>query len=142
MKKNVIHINDRGIKSLVSKSRLINAIDIAKTMGFDVLDYKYVTKEAETLDAITKAFADEKMRLQHKVKDYKIDLYFPDYNLWIEFDENGHGGYNADLDKQRTQMINDILKCKWIRFNPDAKDFNIYMVTNQIFTVIKMCVWN
>ncbi len=138
--KHTVYINDRGVKSLVSKSRMISATDIAKNMGFDILDHKYVTKEAETLDAITKSFAGEKMRLQHTVKDYRIDLYFPDYNLCIECDENGHNNYNGDADRQRTQIISDTLKCKWIRYNPDAKDFNIFMVINQIFTVIKMRV--
>ena len=63
---------------------MMKATTIAKDMGMDILDHKYVTKEAETLDAITKAFTGEKMRLQYKVKDYKVDLYFPDYNLCIE----------------------------------------------------------
>ncbi len=135
--KNTIYINDRGLKILVSKSRMINATSIAKDMGIDIHDHKYVTKEAETLEAITKAFSGEKMRLQYTVKDYRIDLYFPDYNLCIECDENGHCDYNADADRKRTRIITKRLKCKWIRFNPDDKDFNIFSVINQIFIVIK-----
>jgi very-short-patch-repair endonuclease len=132
-----IYITDRGVKSLVSKSRMMKATNIAKDMGLDILDHKYVTKEAETLDAIIKAFTGENMRLQYKVKDYKVDLYFPDYNLCIECDENGHSEYNADADRKRTRIITKRLQCKWIRFNPDGKDFNIFTVINQIFTVIK-----
>ncbi len=70
-----IYINDRGVKTLVSKSRMMKSASIAKSMNINILDHKYVTKEAETLDAITKSFAGEKMRLQHVVKDYRIDLY-------------------------------------------------------------------
>ncbi len=135
--KNTIYINDQGLKILVSKSRMINATSIAKDMGIDIHDHKYVTKEAETLEAITKAFSGEKMRLQHTVNDYRIDLYFPDYNLCVECDENGHSDYNADADRKRTRIITKRLKCKWIRFNPDEKDFNIFSVINQIFIVIK-----
>ena len=62
--KNTIYINDRGLKILISKSRMINATSLAKDMGIDIHDHKYITKEAETLEAITKAFSGEKMRLQ------------------------------------------------------------------------------
>ena len=136
--KNTIYINDRGLKILVAKSRMINATSIAKDMGIDIHDHKYVTKEAETLEAITKAFSGEKMRLQYTVKDYRIDLYFPDYNLCVECDENGHSDYNVDADRKRTRIITRRLQCKWIRFNPDDVDFNIFTVINQIFTIIKI----
>ena len=86
-----IFLTENGLKSLVIKSRMINANDIAKSLGIDILNHKYESQEIETIVALTKAFNGEKMRTQFSVLTYRVDLYFPDYNLCIECDEKGHG---------------------------------------------------
>ena len=137
MAPHTIFINENGLKSLIIKSRMINANEFAKTLGIDVLNHKYESKEIESIVAITKVFNGEKMRTQFPVLSYRVDLYFPDYNLCIECDENGHGGYNIENEQKRHDEITKKLKCKWVRFNPDDKDFNIFTVINQIFIIIK-----
>ena len=68
---------------------------------------------------------------------YRIDLYFPDYNLAIECDENGHSDRSLAEEIQRQRRITKKINCQWLRFNPDSTDFNIFDVSNQIFTIIK-----
>lgn len=133
---NTIFINSRGVKTLVIKSRLPNAINIAKELGLDVSDIKITYHEQKTLNCIMEAFKNEKMERQYSVGKYRIDLYFPDYKIAVECDENDHQNYNKDNDKERTQYINDKLHCSWVRYNPDDKNFNIFTVINEIYKQI------
>jgi very-short-patch-repair endonuclease len=133
--------HDDVIKFLVA-SRKPTATDLAKEFGVNVLNHKYECKESETLGAIMKAFKGEKMRLQHPVFEYQVDLYFPDYNLCIECDENGHADREDKDEKKRQRRITKKLKCQWLRFDPDDPDFNIFETINQIFTIIKAKVTN
>jgi len=84
-----------------------------------------------------RAFKGEHMVTQFKVDDYRVDLYFPDYNLSVECDEHGHKDRNPLKEKKRHNHITNQIHCKWLRFNPDEADFNIFDVINRIFIVIK-----
>jgi len=135
--KNQIFINERGLKSLIRKSRMCKASELAKTFGIDLLNHKYECKESETIGAIIKSFSGEKMIQQHSVLDYRLDLYFPDYNLAIECDENNHNDRNISDERRRQRRITKKIKCQWVRFNPDSEDFNIFQIINKIFIIIK-----
>ena len=41
------------------------------------------------------------MQTQYKVLSYRIDLYFHDYKLAIEIDENAHSDRNIDYERQK-----------------------------------------
>jgi len=135
--KTTIYINKSGLRSLICRSRMPNASALAKEFDIDIHSHKYECKEAESLGAIMKVFKGEKMKTQHPVLGYRIDLYFPDYNLAIECDENGHSDRSIAEEIQRQRRITKKIKCQWLRFNPDSTDFNIFDVINQIFTIIK-----
>jgi very-short-patch-repair endonuclease len=77
---------------------------------------------------------------QYSVNLYKIDLYFVDYKLAIECDENQHNREtNKDKDKLREENIKKIIEdIYFIRYSPFNKDFNIYKVFNEIFTYIRL----
>ena len=64
---------------------------------------------------------------------YRIDLYFYEYKLAIEIDELGHNDRNTDYQIKRQREIEKELNCVFIRTNPDAADFNINKLNNQIF---------
>ena len=49
-----------------------------------------MTKEQSLLTKIIKVFAKEEILLQYYVLGYRIDLYFPEHELAIKFDEKGH----------------------------------------------------
>jgi very-short-patch-repair endonuclease len=53
---------------------------------------KCLTKEQQTLSAITNTFKIEKFEDQFKIGTYYLDLYFPEYKIVLECDENGHAG--------------------------------------------------
>ena len=64
---------------------------------------------------------------------YKIDLYFTKYNLAIECDEHGHKDRNPEYDYIRETEIKKEIDCKFMRFNPDDKSFNLFKFINKIF---------
>jgi very-short-patch-repair endonuclease len=97
-----------------------------------VLEFKKVCKEAGTLEQIQKAFHGTQMMLQHTVAAYRVDMYMPEYNIAIECDEGGHADYNVAADAERTKTISEWLGCHWVRYNPDADDFCILRVINDI----------
>ena len=48
-------------------------------------------------------FKAENIKTRYNVLSYRIDLYFHEYNLAVEIDENGHRGRNNDYEiKSRT----------------------------------------
>jgi very-short-patch-repair endonuclease len=59
-----------------------------------------------------KVFNGEKMITQYKVIGYRIDLYFLDYKLAIECDENSHNDRNPDEETIGQNAITKKLKCE------------------------------
>ena len=53
--------------------------------------------------------------MQNNVLAYRIDLYFHEYKLAIEIDENGHSNRNIDFKIKRQKAIEDELDCNFIR---------------------------
>ena len=51
---------------------------------------------------------------QYYVLSYKIDLFLPDYNLSVEYDEDQHK-FKQKYDKNRENNIKDILGCEFVR---------------------------
>lgn len=104
------------------------------------LDYniiKRLSKEEEFISIILKTFKGLEMIRQYKVLSYRLDLYFPKYNLIVECDEFGHSDRDVEYEKKRTDNIVAELKDPiFIRFNPDEKNFTIFEVLNQIFLKI------
>ena len=126
-----------GVRVIAAKSTKPNSLAICKELGIDVATIKCALKETESLAEIIGAFDGEKMLHQFCVGPYRLDLYFEEYNLAIECDENGHRDYSAEKELNRTQFITHHLRCDWIRFNPDGKDFRVCQVINRIFRHIK-----
>ena len=91
-----------------------------------------MTKEQSVLKSITEVFEGENMQTQYSVLDYKIGLYFYDYELAVETDEKGHKDRNTNDKIQRQKALE-----RFIRINPDEKHFNINKANNEIFRHIK-----
>ena len=77
------------------------------------------------------------MQTQYKVLSCKIDLYFDDNKLAIEIDNNGHSDRNIDYEIERQKAIEQELGWKFIRVDPEQKDFDIFRAINEIFRHIK-----
>jgi len=83
--------------------------------------------EEEIHNNIIKVFKNYDYIQQFNILNYRIDLYFPIQCLAIECD---HESYKNDI--QRQNDITDILKCKWIRYNPYDKNFDIFNLIHDI----------
>ena len=77
------------------------------------------------------SFEGENMQTQYNVLSYRIDLYFHDYKLTIEIDENGQSHGNIDYDIKKA--IEQELGCKFIRIDPDKEDFDVFRAIKEIF---------
>jgi len=135
-----ILINKRGINSLITYGKKHNPkflvwLEYSFDFKFDVI--KRLTKEEEYINIIMNIFKDEKMIRQYNVENYRVDLYFTEYNLVIECDEQGHNDRDEIYENKRTSRILELLTTTFIRFNPDEKNFNIYDTINLIFKHIK-----
>ena len=124
--RNLIYINNRGLKSLVLKSEKPIAAELAKQMGIAV-ETKYLRKELEIVTFIEE-FLTRLMipfEFQKTVGWYRIDLYLPHHKLAIEIDEFGHKQRDPDLERQREQYIKRALRCRFLRINPDEENFKM-----------------
>jgi len=134
----MIFLTYSGLLKFLSKTRSSVVFDMSKEIGIDIHSKIYSCIEADTLKCIRDAFKNEKTNEQYKVDKYRIDLYFPEYNLAIECDESHHNScINKSNDAEREQYIRDKINCTFIRYSPDDKNFNIFTVINNIYVHIK-----
>ena len=125
-----------AVKYIIANTRKPKAIELAKELGIVILDNKYLSKETETLSYILTAFKGQEMKEQYTVDGYRIDLYFPTHKLAIECDKFGHKDRDIGYEVTRQKHIETKLGCIFIRYNPDAKDFDIFSVINSIMKYI------
>ena len=133
--------HDGAIEILIKTKKRISpdVLHILKSFGIDTTNRKCLTKEQQTLSALTNVFKTEKFEDQFKVGKYYIDLYFPEYKIVIECDENGHTDRKPYDERVRMDYVNEALGLtdyNWIRYNPDEKDFDISKVMGQIYIKI------
>ena len=62
-----------------------------------------------------------------------IDFYFPKYKLAVGIDELGHADRDLVKENKRWTEITKYLDCKFIRINPDKKDFSAYDGLGEIY---------
>ena len=105
-------------------------------MGIKIIGHKYVRKEAGTIHTIQKVFEGISMKQQFSIGSYRIDLYFSEDKLAIQWDEHDHKDRYINYERRGQAFIEDLLNCKFIRYNPDAEDFTTERVLNKIFQYI------
>ena len=88
------------------------------------------------------AFEGENIQTQYSVLDYRIDIYFHDYKLVVEVDRKVHKDRNIDHEMQIQKALEKKLSCKFIRINPDERDFNTFKTINEIHRQIKKSTKN
>ena len=122
---------ERKIKSCRKSSKKF--LEIKKRLG---LDPEVVTcDEQDIISALQVTFEGEIILTQHCIKKKRLDAYFPKYKLGIEVDEYNHEGRNSNYEKSRQLMI-ESHGITIIRTNPDAADFDMNRLINQIYTQI------
>ena len=88
--------------------------------------------EQDIISALQVAFEGETILTQYCGENKRIDAYFPKYKLGIEVDEYNHKGRNSNYETSRQLMIE---RCgiTIIKSNPDASDFDMNRLINQIY---------
>jgi very-short-patch-repair endonuclease len=130
-KQNMLVVNILGIKKIIQSTRSINKKKLIELLNID-MDIIFDFKESNYLNIITSSFKSFCYKTQYCYNKYRIDLYFPDYKLAIEVDEFNHKGRCPIYEKERQEYLEKELGCKFIRFNPDEKNFNIGVVIAEI----------
>lgn len=120
-------LNSQGLKFIIDSCRTRDKIPLSKIFNeisnCDEISICKNKPEYEFVDAIInslKPFGIKKYETQYIVKsnertNYRIDLYLPELNLAIEYDENEHNGYSYENQEGRQQEIENKLNCKFIR---------------------------
>lgn len=133
-------INERGVLSLLQRSRLSNTQkqELIKSLNLEEKVVLTSRKEIEFIDQLEetlKPFNLVGIR-QYKINSYKIDYYIPSLNLAIEYDENEHLGYSYEAHEGRQKEIEDTLKCRFIRVTDyNTHNFNIGLVLKEMFNM-------
>ena len=83
------------------------------------------------------SFKGENMQTECFILSYRIDLYFHDYKLAIEIDENRHRDGNIDYEMKGQKVSEQELGFKLIRIDLDKEDFDIFRAIDEILKLIK-----
>ena len=92
--------------------------------------------ETQTIGFIENSFS-EALRLtrQKRFGTYYIDLYFEDYNLAIECDENDHKDRDITYERTREQYLLE-QNITILRYNPNDKNFDLSDILRKITKVL------
>ena len=134
-----IFILRKGVKYVISRSRksTYNLRILAKALGINIHENKWLFKEQEMILRVMTAFKGEKMCTQYNLDGCRIDLYLPEHKLPLKCDEFGHRKRDIEHEMRSQKHTEEKLGCKFIRYNPDAEDLNLFRVINQIFLAIQ-----
>ena len=77
-------------------------------------------------------FEGEIILTQYCIENKRIDAYFSKYKLAKEIDEYSHEGRNSNYEKNR-QLIIESYGITIIRTNPDAANFDMNRLINEIY---------
>jgi very-short-patch-repair endonuclease len=92
--------------------------------------------ENQTIGFIENAYKKSmNLKRQHIFGKYRVDLYFIDYDLIIECDENNHTDRDPIKEKAREEYLIS-LGNKIIRYNPNEKAFDLSNVLSEINAVL------
>ena len=141
-------INDRGGHNRIHMMLTEDAYNLVKNTYN--LKNRYIKKinencghvnvvmciETQTIGFIENAFS-EALRLtrQKRFGTYYIDLYFEDYNLAIECDENDHKDRDITYERSREQYLLE-QNITILRYNPNNKNFDLSNVLRKITKVL------
>ena len=100
---NRIFLDQKLAIKVIMDCRTTSAQNFKARLGFK--QYVILTKEESVLTKIMSSFKGGNRQTQYNVLRYRIELYFHDYKLPIEIDENGHSDGNIDYQIKRQKTI-------------------------------------
>lgn len=128
----VNYITKDGLFHILSSSRSTKAKEIAQELGLKVITT--VVEQDTTQTIINSIKGIIRYELQYSVGGYRIDMYLPRLKLAIECDENDHKMNREEDEIERQSYIEEAEQCRFIRYDPYSKTFNIGNVINEIFS--------
>ena len=132
--KRSMYVHDDILIPIITQSRILDSktITFRSDLGFNQINL-ILKKEQSVIESIRDAFKGEDIRIRYTVLGYRIDLYFYEHEQTKKTDELSHNGGNTDYEIKRESEIKNELDCVFIRTDPDAVNFNINELKNQIF---------
>lgn len=136
-----MYLTYKGLLKLLTTTRKYVPVKftewLCKLLGEQFTHVKFISAETDTINSIQKSIFSDSI-CQYSVDKYRIDLYFPEYNLAIECDEFNHKYRNLDYEIKRENYIKDKLKFSFIRYNPNSYEFDIFEIIKKINIFIKL----
>ena len=118
---------ERKIKSCRKSSKIF--FEFKKKLGLDI---NLVTCDGQDIiSTLHTTFEGEIIITQYWIENKRLDAYFSKYKLAIEVDEYNHEDRDSNYEKNRQSVIENH-GITIIRTNPDAANFNIDKLINQI----------
>ena len=127
-------LDSQGLKFLIDTTKTkdrIPLIDIYNKISNSKELYIYKEKKeykfiGALMDSLKGIGIEKSIPEYYCCSKYRIDLYLPELNIAIEYDENNHRGYSYEQQERRQIEIEENLKCKFIRVNSeDGLFYNI-----------------
>lgn len=127
-----------SVRTIIQSSRSIHQQKLLDGLAHFNINMNVISRcvEADWISILFLGFRKFNPQLQYHVDKYKIDLYFPDYQIAIECDENDHRSKSMINELERQKYIEQKVGAYFIRFNPDAHDFNIGYTIDTIVSVL------
>lgn len=109
-----------------SKQNKIYPEYLATSTGYKIIENKFIYNvrsaryEYKLINEITDALEQLHIKYikQYKILMYRVDLYLPDYNLVVEFDELEHK-FKRQQDYARQNKIENNIHCSFLRIHED-----------------------
>lgn len=119
---------------------LKNSFNLRNRYIVDISDnIKYINIgmciENQTIGFIENTYNILNIKRQYIIGKYRVDLYFIDFKLVIECDENNHDDRDIEQEKIREDYITS-LGNKFIRYNPNTPSFDLSNVLREINIVL------
>ena len=117
---------------MIIDTKTVKTAELKTKLGFNQVD-PIISKQESIGLRLKKTFLSEEVIEDFSALNYLINFYFPKYKLPVEIDEFGHADQDSVRKNKRQTEIAKYLDCKFIRLNPDGKDFSAYDGLGEIF---------
>lgn len=141
-------INEYGVIKLCKLSPIFSedtTKNFLKFLNISDKEIIYCRKEIEFLNILEtqlKMFGFLKFERQYsklKCGNYRIDLFLPEINIAIEYDETKHKYYTYEQQELRQKLIEEELKCSFIRVSDNKSHIeNSAIVLRELMKLNKL----
>ena len=129
------YIRENLALPIIIDCRTSAVVEFKSKLGFKQHDIIMTIEQSVIRKLMKVSCGKEKILLQHSDLGRRMDLYIPEHKLAKEIDEKAHKDRIEKKEIAR-QKVTEELHYKFIRTNPDEKDFDIYVEIGKIYNHI------